>query len=248
VSRTAWPCAATRPSSRSCSATSSRSPSTRYGPNHSQSLQKHFLGIPDLTLAELSPFHDPEHELSALLAEADPAIFFEDKVLYTQRTYRHGVVDDLFRFELPAGPTGPARVFVEGTAENDCLIIAPGGLTARVLEAARELLLHDELICQILVPSRLWPLAGSSLLDAAVAAGPAAVCVIEEGPPGGSWGEAVAAELYRLMWDRLRGPIRLVGSAPTVIPTASHLERAALVQASSIASAVRETLVRDLHS
>nr|ASA49557.1 transketolase [Actinoallomurus sp.] len=219
-----------------------------YGPTHSQSLQKHFLGIPDLLLAELSPFHDPEHEITALLEDGRPAIFFEDKILYTERGYRDGVVDDLFRYEFPTGPSGPARVFAEGVPDNDCLIIAPGGLTTRVLEAARELLLQDEVVCQILVPSRLWPLTGPSLLDAVAAADPTAVCVVEEGPPGGSWGDAVAGELHRLLWNRLRGPVGLVASAPTVVPTASHLEEAARVRAASITSAVRGTLVRDRHS
>src|SRR5438034_8866372 len=29
-----------------------------YGPTHSQSPQKHLMGVPDLALYELSPFHD----------------------------------------------------------------------------------------------------------------------------------------------------------------------------------------------
>src|SRR5918995_6225884 len=30
-----------------------------YGPTHSQSLEKHFMGVPHLTVAAASPFHDP---------------------------------------------------------------------------------------------------------------------------------------------------------------------------------------------
>jgi len=44
-----------------------------YGPTHSQSLQKHFIGIPNLALFELSPFHDS----LPLLREYEDNVMFE---------------------------------------------------------------------------------------------------------------------------------------------------------------------------
>lgn len=82
-----------------------------YGPTHSQSLQKHFLGIPSLHLREVSPFHDNRRVLTAMLDREEPGVLFEDKVLYTRAMYQAGVVDDLFRYEVLADPSETARVF-----------------------------------------------------------------------------------------------------------------------------------------
>jgi pyruvate/2-oxoglutarate/acetoin dehydrogenase E1 component len=70
-----------------------------YGPTHSQSLQKHFIGIPNLDLYELSPFHDNAEIFRRITNVGRPCLFFEDKVLYTRDMFRDGRVDDLFSFE-----------------------------------------------------------------------------------------------------------------------------------------------------
>ena len=44
-----------------------------YGPTHSQSLQKHFVGVPGLSLYEMSPFHDNRAVFAAMLAGASRA-------------------------------------------------------------------------------------------------------------------------------------------------------------------------------
>lgn len=42
-----------------------------YGPTHSQSLQKHFIGVPHLSVHEISPFHDNTALLAGLLADGE---------------------------------------------------------------------------------------------------------------------------------------------------------------------------------
>lgn len=97
-----------------------------YGPTHSQSPQKHFIGIPDLVVAEMSPFHDNLQVMERLLREGLPSLFFEDKILYTRHRYGDGIVDDVFRFDFPGGEW--ARVYAEPEHEIDCLLVVPGGL------------------------------------------------------------------------------------------------------------------------
>ncbi|WP_214102987.1 alpha-ketoacid dehydrogenase subunit beta [Acrocarpospora catenulata] len=204
-----------------------------YGPTHSQSPQKHFIGMPGLALYELSPFHDAHALLTDMFARQAPCVLFEDKVLYTRRICRDGVVDDLFRFELTGGW---ARVYADGDLPPDCVIIAPGGLADRALEAMRELLIEHEITCVLLVPGRLYPLEVAPVLDLLRSAG--TVCVAEDGTAGGTWGAEVARLLHPALWDTLSGPIRLVSGADSVIPTAPHLEREVIVQADTIRKAV----------
>ncbi|GAA0409864.1 pyruvate dehydrogenase [Acrocarpospora corrugata] len=204
-----------------------------YGPTHSQSLQKHFIGVPGLDLYELSPFHDAHALLTTMFARQTPCVLFEDKVLYTRRICRDGLVDDLFRFELTGGW---ARVYADGDVPPGCAIIAPGGLTDRALEAMRELLIEHEITCVLLVPERLYPLDPAPVMD--VLRGVGTVVVAEDGSAGGTWGAEVSRLLHPELWASLSGPIRLVSAADSIIPTAAHLEREVLVQADTIRRAV----------
>jgi pyruvate/2-oxoglutarate/acetoin dehydrogenase E1 component len=211
-----------------------------YGPTHSQSPQKHFIGVPHLGLYELSPFHDGAEVFDAMLATGEPAILFEDKILYTRRVYRDGVVDDLFAYDFLDEERNYARAYIDSPDSYDCVVLAPGGLTDRVLAAARELFLKHEVSCQVIVPSRLYPFDPAPLLDTLAAA--QRVVVVEESVAGGTWGAEVAQQLYPLLWGRLRHPIVLVNSADSIIPTAAHLEREVLVQDTTIYRAVREAV------
>ncbi|MGI5491685.1 alpha-ketoacid dehydrogenase subunit beta [Microtetraspora malaysiensis] len=227
-----------------------------YGPTHSQSLQKHFIGVPGLSVYEMSPLHDNRAVMSAMLASGEPSVFFEDKVLYTRRMY--DVPDPFHSDMIPAGNTGPgvARVFLDDPEEADCVIIAPGGMVDRVTRAMRALLLDHEVTCCLFVPSRLYPFdlfdSTGPLESGAQAVGsgglaPAlrrarAVLVVEEGTAGGTWGSEVAHQIHRLMWRDLRRPVAQVNSVGSVIPAAAHLESAVLVGESTIYDAVLEAL------
>ena len=212
----------------------------QYGPTHSQSLQKHFVGVPGLRLYELSPFHDSRALLDRILASGEPALLFEDKALYAERTHRDGVVDELFGFELVGADDPVARVFVDGAEDPDCVVIAPGGVCGRALGAARDLLLEDEIACQVLVPSRLHPFDVEPLLPLLARAG--LVCIAEESTAGGTWGAGIAHDLHRRLWGSLSAPVQLLHSVDSVIPAAGHLERSVLLQQADIRLAIRKAL------
>jgi pyruvate dehydrogenase E1 component beta subunit len=209
-----------------------------YGPTHSQSLLKHFIGVPGLAVYELSPFCDAGDLLAAMVAAGEPAMLFEDKLLYSSQVFTGGAVDEVFRFDLLAD--GTARVYADNPEAPDCLLVAPGGLAHRALRAARNLLIEHELSCLILLPTRLYPFDVEPLGPALRTA--RAICVAEESTTGGTWGAEVARLVYQRFWQRLRGPVRLVHSADSVIPCAAHLEEQVLVRAKDIEQAVLEAL------
>jgi pyruvate dehydrogenase E1 component beta subunit len=209
-----------------------------YGPTHSQSPQKHFVGVPNLALFEMSPFHDNTAVLNHMLDRGEPCLFFEDKVLYTQQMCEDGRVDDLLQFDLIGAHPGIARVFVEHPGDYRQIVLAPGGVALRVAAAIRRLFLAEEQSTLLLVPSQLYPLDISPLLPMLARA--ERVLVVEEGVAGGTWGSDIAQLVHQRLWRELRGPVRLVHSAGSVIPTASHLERRVLVQESTVYNALRE--------
>jgi pyruvate/2-oxoglutarate/acetoin dehydrogenase E1 component len=158
-----------------------------YGPTHSQSPQKHFLGVPNLVLAEASAFHNATPMLADLIGRGEPCLLFEHKVLYAQPMHTDGVVDDVFAFDFLDPGRWLARVYAGRPDDDvDCLVIAPGGVAGRAVAAARELLLERELNCQIVVPAQLFHLDLAPLLP--LVAGADLVCVVEESTAGGDVG------------------------------------------------------------
>lgn len=213
-----------------------------YGPTHSQSLQKHFVGIPNVALYELSAFHDFDEQLSAVLARGTPSILFEDKVLYTRRCYRGGTVDDLLRYRCISPDNNMVEVFPVDSKGPDCVLLCPGGVAERCLAAARTLLLDQEIDTHVFVPFQVHPL-DLTPLHAAIA-GARMVAIVEESFAGGTWGASVAVELYARNFSALRQPIELIHCKGSVVPSALHLEAEIVVSADMIVERVRQALGR----
>ncbi|HTJ36112.1 MAG TPA: transketolase C-terminal domain-containing protein [Dactylosporangium sp.] len=209
-----------------------------YGPTHSQSLQKHFIGVPNLHVAEASPMHDLVALLPRLVARGEPCLLFEDKTLYPQRMQ----VDELFRYDHLDDAGLFARAYLDAVPREqlDVLIVAPGGVAVRALAAARRLFLEQELVCQVVVPFELYPLDTGPLLGLAAQAG--IVAVAEESTPGGTWGGEVAVQLYERAWGRLRRPVVRMTSADSVIPAAAHLEQRVLLGEAAIRRQILEAV------
>lgn len=219
-----------------------------YGPTHSQSLQKHFIGIPHLSLYELTPFHQPRALLEAALGRGTPAVLFEDKVLYTRRMYDSGHVDDAFVHETLGAAPGWAHVHPAGNgagAAADCVIITPGGVCHQALDAVRALTADHNLDVRVLVPARLYPVDLDPVLPLLRSA--EHVIVAEESTAGGTWGSHLAAVLHERLWNDLHHPVTLLSSADSIIPTASHLESTVLLDARTIETAVTGLLAADRH-
>jgi pyruvate/2-oxoglutarate/acetoin dehydrogenase E1 component len=197
-----------------------------YGPTHSQSLMKHFVGVPHLALYEMSPFHDAAAVFAEMLDRGEPCVFFEDKVLYTRQMYE---VPEPLRWTVEGGV---AKIGWGGTP--DCVVIAPGGVAHRAMAAMRSLMLEQEINCQLLVPSRLYPFDTGDVPDTGT------VFVVEESTAGGTWGSEVAHRLHTERWTRLDRPVGLIHSGDAIIPTAGHLETEMLVSGAAIHRAIAQ--------
>ncbi len=208
-----------------------------YGPTHSQSLQKHFLGVPNLDLFEISQFHDNAVVLEKLVGLGRPSILFEDKVLYTQRMYDVGIIDEIFGFEKCGDDNDFVRVFSRDFDKPHCLLITTGGLVPRCLSAMRELFVEHEIECEMMVPSRVYPLDLRSLEPAVAVM--EHIFVVEEGTPGGSWGSEVSHNISRNFWDQLEHPITIIQARDSIIPSARHLEEKVLVQSGRIVNEIK---------
>ncbi|HEU5439198.1 MAG TPA: transketolase C-terminal domain-containing protein [Ktedonobacterales bacterium] len=212
-----------------------------YGPTHSQSLERLFVGTPHIKVVAPSHFHDAGAMLRAAIYDAEPVIFVENKVLYPQRL-RLEATDTLISRESVGAPDSYPTVVLRNyapTEQPDVTVIAYGGMSY-LLAPLMARLVEEEIRVLACMPGCLSPLDETPLLEAARATG--RVVVVEENSADFGWGAEVAARIYGACYAQLRAPVVRLGAAPTVIPAAKALEDAALVSDESLLSAIMEVL------
>ena len=232
-----------------------------YGPTHSQSPEKHLLGIPHLKVVAPTLFHDPGALLEAAIADPEPVVFVEHKLLYPARLAAPhgagagngdgGVDRRLWVDRLEGGdgryPTARVANFADGDGPADVLLVTYGG-GSRHLEDLLLRLADDEIRVACLLPSLINRFEVEPLAEAARGAG--AGCVVwEEGPRGFDWGAEVVARLHEALDDRPGGAavrIRRLASWPTVVPAARHLEDMILPGPAEVERAIVELLADSL--
>ncbi len=207
-----------------------------YGATHSQTIQKHLIGVPDLALFEMSPLHDNAKMMGQVFRSGKPGVIFENKILYTQRQYDRDEVDDLFRRRY-LDDDGKLAILETGEPA-DVVLISGGGMLPLCLEAARRLLLEADLAVDIVVPYQLYPFPFDSLAEA-FRNGPR-VAVVEESTAGGTWGTEVANGIYENYWGKVKGRVLSIHSRDSIIPSARHLEERVLVSCDHIVSSLIE--------
>jgi pyruvate/2-oxoglutarate/acetoin dehydrogenase E1 component len=204
-----------------------------YGPTHSQSLEKHFLGIPHLRVVAGSLWHDPLALFDDFLADERPVLHVEHKLLYPLQIAPNG--------EANMGSPGfPPTVSIRLVDREECslTVVAYGyeaELARRVLE---RLAIEEELFAELLVPAQLSPVDWAPLALSAAVTG--SLLTVEESTGGWSWGTEIAAELGGRLFGRLRRAPAVLASGPDVIPSAPAREAEMLVGERQIEHAVRE--------
>ncbi len=208
-----------------------------YGPTHSQSLEKLFLGVPGLTVVAPNTLGDPADLLMAATADDDPVLFIEHKLLYTRPLLEPGH-GDLENWKL--GSTGgayptfilrpeyPAQVTFATYSYNFELVRA----------AALELAYEHEIFSDIFVFSQLSPF-DLSPLEASLRATRHLVTV-EEGTHTLGWGAEVAARAAEMGVNRLR--VARVAGRDLPIPNSRPLEDAILPSVADIVAAAVEII------
>ncbi len=210
-----------------------------YGPTHSQSLEKHFLGVPGLWVAAPHVLIDP----GALLRQA---IFdIDDPVLFVENKFGYG---EPLRAEVPgyetvrlADASSPfPTLWLKPGGGADGLLMCYGGMTGPALEAAALLREREKLDLGLVVVAQLAPTPRTHLDTILRDVAPAAVVTVEEAPAEGGWGGEIIATIEQIRDVRRLGPIcyRRVGAKNTPIPSARDLEDETLPQVDDIVAAV----------
>jgi pyruvate/2-oxoglutarate/acetoin dehydrogenase E1 component len=206
-----------------------------YGPTHSQSMQKYFLGIPNLSLYELTPFHENTNVFQRMFEEKNPCIFFEEKIIYSSKKYQDGEINDFYHYEF-TGDWDNWVVITSESNEAQIAIISHGGLTNACLEASEKLLLDEEIECKIFIPSKLYPCNIETIMEDIKKIG--RVLIVEESTAGATWGTELLSNIYSRLENKNEVIIKLLSSVSSIIPASARYEREVLVSEKDIINEV----------
>jgi pyruvate dehydrogenase E1 component beta subunit len=187
---------------------------SRFGAQHSQSVENWVMMIPGLKVVAPSTPLDVVGLMAAAIRDPDPVVFFEHKsLLAVKGEVPDGeVVDEL----------GVARVVREGT---DCTIVALALMVPRALEAANKLA-DQGISAEVIDVRSLVPLDTKTILDSVTKTG--RLYTVEENPRLCGWGAEVASIVVdEVFWD-LDGPVVRITTPHIPLPAAEALEDMAL--------------------
>ena len=200
-----------------------------YGPTHSQSLEKHLLGVPGTRVLALHNRFDPAQLYLTLLETVDcPTLVIENKVMYGEKSNAEAVPGYKWFHSSHRFPISYMRT----DRAADVTIICLGGMLQDTERAVEILFTEHDVIADVICPTQIFPLQIEALLPIAQQSGQ--LLLVEEGHGFCGFTAELLAELYE------RDPglrIRRLSSSPQHIPSAKPLELEVLPNTARIVEA-----------
>jgi len=202
---------------------------SRFGAQHSQSVENWAMVIPGLKVVAPSTPADVKGLLAASIRDPDPVIFFEHKSLYAVK----GEVPDGEHVDT----LGTAKIVRPGT---DATIIALAMMVPRALEAADRLQAEQGINCEVVDVRSLVPLDTQTILGSIAKTG--RLFTVEENPRLCGWGAEIASIAAEEMFYDLDGPIIRITTPHIPLPSADNLEDIVLPNPARIFDTVHKSL------
>jgi acetoin:2,6-dichlorophenolindophenol oxidoreductase subunit beta len=200
----------------------------RWAAQHSQSLESWLTHIPGLKVVMPSRAADAAGLLASAIADPNPVVFVENKVLY----FKSEEVPD----EVGPVPIGSAATLRPG---RDVTIVALSRLADEALVAA-ERLAGEGIEAEVIDPRTLVPLDLETIVESVRRTN--RLVVAHEAVEHGGFGAEIAAEVQRAAFDHLDAPIERVGAPFSPVPFSPPLEDAYVPGAEEVYAAAKTAL------
>lgn len=203
---------------------------SRFGAQHSQSVENWCMMIPGLKVVAPSTPADVVGLMAASVRDPDPVVFFEHKTLLAKKgPIPDGeIVDQL----------GLAKVVRPGT---DCTILALALMVDRAMEAARILDQQHGISAEVIDIRSLVPLDTQAILNSVEKT--SRLFTVEENPRLCGWGaEVVSIAVEEGFWNLDGAPVRI--TTPHIpIPSAASLEDIAVPSVDRVVETISKAMV-----
>jgi pyruvate/2-oxoglutarate/acetoin dehydrogenase E1 component len=188
---------------------------------HSQTLEAWFVNVPGLKVVMPSTPYDVKGMLLAALADNNPVMFVENKLLYKSKG------------PVPEGPyivpLGQADIKCQG---SDVTIVATSIMVPRALEAAGQLS-GEGIEVEVVDPRTLKPYDANTIVNSVKKTG--RLMVVHEAPLLGGYGGEIAAIVSQSeAFAYLEAPVVRMGGEDVPVPYNRNLERAMVPQVENI--------------
>jgi len=204
-----------------------------YGPTHSQSLEKHFMGAPGLRVVALNHCVPPADVVrSAVLYDDDPVLLVEHKLLYGLDVRDEADAGE-FICKTSDGHYPVAHISLADAPKPILTIAAYGYALHLAMEAVRRLGYEYEVFADIIAPTQLSPAQPALLAGHVQATG--RLLTVEEAPGEFGWGSELIASLALSGVTYRR--VSRVSAEDMPIPASGPLEGAVLPQVEDIVQA-----------
>jgi acetoin:2,6-dichlorophenolindophenol oxidoreductase subunit beta len=202
---------------------------SRFGAQHSQSVENWAMAIPGLKVVAPSTPADVKGLLAAAIRDPDPVVFFEHKALYATK----GEVPDGMHVDT----LGTAATRREG---SDLTIAALGLMVPRALEAAERLQSEHGISATVIDVRSLVPLDTQAIFAAVSRTG--RFYTVEENPRLCGWGAEISSLVAEeLFWD-LDAPITRITTPHVPLPAADRLEDQTIPSVARIVETILKTI------
>jgi pyruvate dehydrogenase E1 component beta subunit len=202
---------------------------SRFGAQHSQSVENWAMAIPGLKVVAPSSAADAKGLLAAAIRDPDPVIFFEQKSLY-------GI-----KGEVPDGEhveeIGKAKLLRTG---DDVTIVALAAMVPKALQAAERLQAEHGISATVMDLRSLVPLDTRAILEDVSRTGH--LVTVEENPRLCGWGAEISSIVSEELFWKLDGPILRITTPHIPLPAADNLEDAVVPGVETIVSRVSRLL------
>jgi acetoin:2,6-dichlorophenolindophenol oxidoreductase subunit beta len=187
---------------------------TRFGGQHSQSLENWAMAVPGLKVVAPATPRDVVGLMAAAVRDDDPVVFFDHKKLYAAK-------EDVPDGEI-VDTLGTAVIRHPG---SDVTIVALAAMVPVALEAAARLA-ESGVSAEVIDVRSLVPLDTATILASVQRTG--RLFTVEENPRLCGWGAEVASiAAEECLWD-LDGPIVRITTPHIPLPSAANLEDLAI--------------------
>jgi 2-oxoisovalerate dehydrogenase E1 component len=207
-----------------------------YAATHSQSLEKHFIGLPDTQVLALHHRYAPALLYRTLFDTIDrPTLVIENKTLYGQTVSPVPPPGFELLFTKEPFPTAWLKPGI-GSDGADVTVVAIGGASIDAEQAVLRLFEEEEIVADLFLPTALYPFDFSAIADSVRQT--RHLLVVEEGQGFASLSSEILAHMAEAN-GRLRLRCARVTAAPIPIPAARPLEEECLPGVETIAAGIR---------